>query len=69
MLDILLPDIDGYEICKIIKSDKKLKDIPVFYTTAVPPSEVTKKLKETGADGIIPKPFNLNEIENLKKYL
>ena len=69
LLDILLPDIDGYDVCKKIKSDSKLKDIPVFYTTAVPVVEVNQKLKETGANGLIPKPFDLDEFEQLFKYL
>ena len=69
LLDILLPDIDGYAICKKIKSDKKLKNIPVFYTTAVPAVEVKKKVKETRADGLITKPYNLDEFEIIFEYL
>ena len=69
LLDILLPDIDGYDICRKIKSDNRLKNIPVFYTTAVPVVEVNKKIKETGAEGLIPKPFDLDDFEILFKYL
>ncbi len=69
LLDILLPDIDGYDVCKKIKSDSKLKDVPVFYTTAVPIVEVNKKVKETGANGVLSKPFNLDDFEILFNYL
>lgn len=69
LLDILLPDKEGDEICKIIKSDKKLKDVPVFYITAIPESEVSKKLKETGAEGYFLKPFNMKEFNTLFDYL
>ncbi len=69
LLDIILPEIDGYEICKIIKSDEKLRDIPVFYITAVPGYEVKERVEETGADGIFLKPFNFSEFEILFKYL
>ena len=69
LLDILLPDINGYEICKMIKSDKKLQNIPVYYITAVTESEVNKNLKETGADGYFLKPFNLGEFNVVFKYL
>ncbi|MFX1443999.1 MAG: response regulator [Promethearchaeota archaeon] len=69
LLDIILPDIDGYEICKKIKSDNNLHNIPIFYVTAVPESEVRKKLEETGADGYFLKPFKFDKFEVLLDYL
>ncbi len=42
LLDILLPDIDGYEVCKIIKSNDKFKDNLIFFITAIPREEVEK---------------------------
>ena len=69
LLDILLPDIDGYEICKTIKSNEKLKNIPTFFASAVPRSEILEKLKETRADGYFLKPFNFAEFEVLLDYL
>jgi CheY-like chemotaxis protein len=67
--DILLPDISGYEICKTIKLNNKLKDIPIFYITAVTEPEVSQKLKETGAEGYFTKPFDLTEFIVLFDYL
>ena len=69
LLDILLPDINGYEICKKIKSDENYRSIPIFYITAIPENEVKLKMKETMADGYFLKPFNLPEFENLFTYL
>ncbi len=72
LLDILLPDRSGYEICKTLKFDekyKKCKDIPIYYVTAVPEVEVAKELKETGANGYFLKPFDFREFEILFKYL
>lgn len=69
LLDIILPEIDGFEICKIIKSDENLKEIPVFYITAIPGYEVKKKIKQTEANGYFLKPFNFSEFEVLFKYL
>ncbi|KKN13403.1 hypothetical protein LCGC14_1006620, partial [marine sediment metagenome] len=69
LLDIILPEIDGYELCKIIKSDEKLREIPVFYITAVPGYEVESMIEKTGADGVFLKPFNFSEFEILFKYL
>ena len=69
LLDILLPDVSGYEICKKIKADEKLKDIPVYYITAVPEAEVHSKMSETKANGYILKPFNISEFNILLDYL
>ncbi|MFW9867513.1 MAG: response regulator [Candidatus Thorarchaeota archaeon] len=69
LLDIILPDINGYEICRKIKSDERLKDIPVYYITAMPESEVIGKVKETGAEGYLLKPFKFGKFHVLFNYL
>ena len=61
LLDILLPDINGYEICKKIKSDESYNDILIFYISAVPENEIKLRMKETMADGYFLKPFNFPE--------
>jgi CheY-like chemotaxis protein len=63
LLDIILPDLSGYDICKTIKSDKDYKNIPVYFLTAIAGSEVEKNLDETNADGYILKPFNFADFE------
>ncbi len=65
LLDIILPDLDGYEVCKQIKTNNNLKNVPVFYVTAIPDEIVSNKIEETGADGYILKPFNLSAITEL----
>ncbi|MFX0005164.1 MAG: response regulator [Promethearchaeota archaeon] len=69
LLDIILPDINGYEILKRINSDRKLKEIPVFFLTAIPNIEIEQKVKDLGATGVILKPFNLSDFEVLHNYL
>ena len=69
ILDVILNDISGYEICNKIKSNENLKEIPVFYITAIPEAEVVEKLKETGANGFFLKPFNFSQFEILFDYL
>lgn len=65
LLDIILPDINGYEICKKIKSNKKLNTIPIYFITALPRSEVMDKMEETGADGYFLKPFDFSKFNVL----
>ncbi len=69
LLDIILPDINGYEILEKIKAKDNLKDIPVYFLTAVPSNEVEKKTSELGAAGSILKPFNLTDFDVIYKYL
>jgi len=69
LLDIILPDISGFDISKILKSDETFKNVLVYYLTAIPDTEVNKKMEETQADGYILKPFDLSDLEFLLEYL
>ncbi len=69
LLDIILPDKNGFEICKEIKADKRWKNIPVYFITAIPESEVRKNLEITKANGFLLKPFDFSEFKDLFRYL
>ena len=69
LLDIILPDISGYDICQTIKTDNTFKKIPVFFLTAISASEVKKHLKTSQADGFILKPFNFSDFDVIFKIL
>jgi len=69
LLDIILPDISGYEIIKRIREKSSLKEVPIFFLTAVPSVEVEKKVQELNATGAIFKPFNLEDLKILYNYL
>ncbi|MCS7180800.1 MAG: response regulator transcription factor [bacterium] len=62
ILDLMLPDIDGLEICKYLKKDAKFSNIPIIILTAKG-EEVDKILGlELGADDYITKPFSVKEL-------
>ena len=63
LLDINMPVMNGYEVCAELKSDEKLKDIPVIFLSAL--SETMDKVKAFGAGGVdyITKPFQFEEVE------
>ncbi|MFW9928515.1 MAG: PleD family two-component system response regulator [Candidatus Thorarchaeota archaeon] len=65
LLDVMLPDIDGWEVCKQIKRNNNLKHIPVFYETVIPEETIKSKIKETCVDGYILKPFDLSAVIEL----
>jgi two-component system alkaline phosphatase synthesis response regulator PhoP len=58
LLDLMLPGIGGYDICRIIKSDPKLKDILIIMLTAKGSEADIVKGLELGADDYIVKPFS-----------
>ena len=69
LLDIILPDLSGYDICQTIKTDNDYKKIPVYFLTAISALEIKKRLNETLADGYILKPFNFSDFEVIFEIL
>lgn len=70
LLDLMMPNIDGFEICKRLKSDKDTKDIPVLIFTAIKKNNLNNKIYEMGAVGFIEKPFEPGSlIEKINKIL
>jgi DNA-binding response OmpR family regulator len=61
LLDLLLPIMQGEEVCKRIKCDANLKHVPVILFTASS-SDIPKVAKEVGADDYIVKPFEPEEL-------
>ena len=63
LLDISMPEMDGYEVCAQLKSEERLKDIPIIFLSAL--TETMDKVKAFGAGGVdyISKPFQFEEVE------
>ncbi len=57
ILDVMLPKLNGYKVCKLLKADPRYNKIPVIISTGRTPQEVSKVGKEVGADAYISKPF------------
>ena len=58
LLDIMMPGIDGYEVCRRLKADEQTKDIPVIFITAMSDVGYEKKGLELGAVDYITKPIS-----------
>jgi len=71
ILDLMLPKIDGYKVCRMLKFDEKYKKIPIIMFTARAREEDRKMGEEVGADAYITKPFEpqalLGKIQELLK--
>ncbi len=62
VLDIMMPELNGLQLCRIARSDPAMKRIPVIFLTAKGEAEDRVKGLETGADDYISKPFNTKEL-------
>jgi len=62
LLDISMPEMDGYEVCRILKSQDQTKDIPVIFITARSQAEDIVKGFEVGAVDYVTKPYNHAEL-------
>jgi len=65
LLDILMPDMDGFTACSKIKLDESTKMIPVIIVTAVAHEQNKEFTKELGADGFLAKPFMVRDLLNV----
>ena len=70
LLDIMLPEIDGFEVCQKIKDDPDTRDIPVIMLTAKKSREDMARGEKVGADWYITKPFkSVMVIETIQRFL
>ncbi len=72
LLDIMLPEMNGYQVCRELKSNPETKTIPVVVVTAKSQESDKFWAKETGADDYLTKPFEMEELlqkiqDNLRK--
>ncbi|MBU2540871.1 MAG: response regulator [Candidatus Omnitrophica bacterium] len=61
LLDIVMPDMNGYEICELLKQGNKTRDIPIILLTgeSLEPRSITKRCLKLGADSFILKPIDI----------
>lgn len=69
ILDVLLPDINGDEVAKILKKDEKLKSIPIILISAEVET-LAERARESGVEGYLPKPFDAKDLLSaIEKHL
>jgi len=70
LLDLMLPEIDGFQILELLKAEEQTKNIPVIVVSARDKREDIKRAKELGAVDYIMKPIGLNRLyERVNEYL
>jgi DNA-binding response OmpR family regulator len=63
ILDIMLPDIDGYEVCRTLRTNTRTSHVPVIFLTQRDERSDRLKGLELGADDYITKPFDIEELK------
>lgn len=70
LLDVMLPEVSGYEICQGVRLDPTLSDVKILMMTARGSAIERRKGLALGADGFISKPFELKELrEEVRRLL
>lgn len=62
LLDVVIPELNGWEVCRRIKYDRSTRHIPVMIFTARATKEDVQKSRECGAEAHINKPFEVDEL-------
>ena len=63
LLDVMMPDMDGYTVCRILKADPATRDIPIIFITAMSDEENEEIGLTIGAIDYVTKPFRLPIIQ------
>lgn len=62
ILDLMLPEVDGFQLCRSIRARPSLRDIPILILTARTAAADRKRALESGADAYITKPFEASAL-------
>lgn len=63
LLDISMPEMDGYEVCARLKADERLRDIPVLFISALTDPQDKVRAFQAGGVDYVTKPFNFEEVD------
>jgi PAS domain S-box-containing protein len=63
LLDVMMPGMDGFEVCSRLRADPQLAEVPIIMITALDDHDARLQGIEAGADDFISKPFDLMELE------
>jgi CheY-like chemotaxis protein len=69
LLDVLMPVVQGYDVCRYLKSRIELKDTKIVYITTMSGHSDRQMARDSGADGFIAKPVGVRELLDTIKYV
>ena len=69
ILDLMMPGVDGYQVCRTLRADEKKQDLPILMLTALGMGKDFEKGLESGASWYITKPFESQHLIKRIRYL
>lgn len=64
LMDIMMPDLDGYDTCAALKADSRTASIPVLLVSATTDARVADQAKRVGAAAVLRKPIRMDELRH-----
>lgn len=62
LLDIMMPKLDGFTLCKMLRLNPATKHLPIIFVTAYEALDLEDRRKEAGANSVIQKPINMDDL-------
>jgi CheY-like chemotaxis protein len=62
MLDVMMPQLDGFTLCKMMRDNPSTANLPIMFVTAYSAKDIEHRRVESGADLVLSKPFGLDEL-------
>ncbi len=62
LLDLLMPELDGFEFCRFVRQDPRFKDVPIIAVSGLKGEAEHTKIREAGVSDIITKPFSMESL-------
>jgi len=69
ILDVMMPHMDGFEVCRNIKSDKRWRHVPIILITAFWDQQQMDRGIQAGAESFLPKPIDSDELRSQVRLL
>lgn len=64
VIDLMMPDIDGFQLCRMIRDDPVIKSTPIIIVTALTDEESKKVALDAGANDYLSKPFHIDDLKS-----
>lgn len=69
LLDVIMPEMQGFEVCQAFRADPALKDIPIILLTVLDDPSVSSLARKAGATMLLRKPHRLEEVVRAIEYV
>ncbi len=62
LLDVMMPGLNGFDLCKMMRSHPTTTDLPIMFVTAYAPMDLEDRRRDAGADMVLMKPFGMDNL-------